>query len=133
MLQQEWTSKTLCWVKSGMKDHICITHRFPEKAKTWISGCLQTGVNCKWARGPLLGWWKCSKTVLWWWVHTSVKFSTKYILNGHILQIVNCDFNEIFCKGNNTYLHCDGWFFTPSSTFENGLKKRIYFFKKVNC
>lgn len=26
-----------------------------------------------------------------------------------------------------------GDFFPPSSTFENGLKKRIYFLKKVNC
>lgn len=27
----------------------------PEKAKTWVSGCLQTGVNCEWVRGPFLG------------------------------------------------------------------------------
>ena len=94
MLQHRWTSKSLCWVK---KDHIlynAIYIKCPEKANqyrktdySWLPGArngygdwLQRGLT--W--GISLGWWKCSKSGLAWWLHNSLCVSHSVVSDSAI-------------------------------------------------
>lgn len=87
-----WTSKLLCSMKdSDTRDHIfhdsiCNT-KFEMSRKDKVVetetrsvvawGCdedeTRIGIKSKSAWSIILGWWTCSKTDLWWWLHTVMK------------------------------------------------------------
>lgn len=70
--------------------------KYPEKAnlERQIIGCLgervRKEIHSKWVQKILLGWWKCSKLDLWWWLQNLV----------NLIKKLNCtlDMGDIYVK-----------------------------------
>lgn len=94
--------KQLKWRKPDEKGLILynpIYMNCPEKAtlsRQEVGKCLPrawagVGINCKWARESLPGWWKCSQTGVWWWLHNLVNLLGSVVYRKQMnFMYVNC-------------------------------------------
>ena len=55
------------------------------------SGGRGVGNDCRWVRGFLLRWWKCSKMWLWWWLHNCSYSKVHWILYFKRVNFMVCD------------------------------------------
>ena len=123
MLQCGWTLKNIMLSKRSQmqKTTYCmipfiwtIRKRQIYRDRKQISGCLglgvEAGMTCKQAQWNFLGWWKWSKTGMWWWLHNSInliKIIELYMYNKWILWYIIYASINLFKKKGFRYVY--GW------------------------